>query len=73
MRYLFCFPHGIRHTGREGECERCTDMRGCAGDVAALRTAHVRLLLRQVRQLRHIERLDKVLRRANHSHRNLIT
>lgn len=34
-----------------------------AGEVRALRDSHVRLVLRQLRQLRDIDRLDRALRR----------
>lgn len=42
---------------------------GWQWDVRALRDSHVRLVLRQLRQLSDIERLARALRRNPHPHR----
>ncbi|XP_045784571.1 uncharacterized protein LOC123880472 isoform X2 [Maniola jurtina] len=48
-------------------CEECDATCEWAGNVRALRESHVRLVLRQLQQLRDIERLDRTLHRAHAS------
>ncbi|CAK1554055.1 unnamed protein product [Leptosia nina] len=59
---------GAQRIDSKEECQCCVELCGCAGDIAALRASHLRLLLRHVRQLHHIERLNRAMRKRRLNH-----